>query len=86
VNADEALRRAWEIGTEDATDEVMDEYERLLPVLVEAGYAVDLGHTWRYTKKGIERVGQLGPDADVEEPITRDDFTSDLRKVARPDE
>jgi hypothetical protein len=37
--ADAILVRAWALSVEDASDQVMDELEALLPALVAAGYA-----------------------------------------------
>lgn len=64
------------------TDDVMDEYERLLPALIEAGYVESDDDTWSYTPKGIERVEELGLDQ-KRESFTREDFLSDLRKVSK---
>lgn len=62
MHPDDALVRAWNLGGEDYTDEIMDEYEALLPTLIEAGYVESNGHTWNYTKKGVERALALcGP-------------------------
>jgi hypothetical protein len=60
MNADEALRRAWPLLVEDATDEVMDELETLIPVLVEAGYAESDDYIWRTTPAAHARAAELG--------------------------
>jgi len=66
VDADEALIAAWNLGMGDAgwTDAVMDEAKRLLPVLVEAGYAETQGATWKFTPEGVARAKELQPEQD----------------------
>jgi hypothetical protein len=43
------------------TDKVMDEAERLLPILVDAGYAAtdDAEWTWRFTPEGVARAEEI---------------------------
>jgi hypothetical protein len=64
VDTDEALIAAWNLGMDDAgwTDAVMDEAERLLPVLLQAGYAETQGRTWNFTPKGVARAMELQPE------------------------
>jgi hypothetical protein len=64
VDGDEALRRAWPLLIEDATDEVMGELEKLIPALVEAGYAEVDGEIWRTTPAAQKRAKELGLDND----------------------
>jgi hypothetical protein len=64
-DADKALARAWRLGAEDYTPELEDAFEKLLPTLVEAGYAATEGHTWHFTGKGVERAEVIAPDRDV---------------------
>jgi DNA-binding IclR family transcriptional regulator len=63
MDADEALIRAFNLGTDDAgwTEEVMDKAELLLPSLIEAGYAArdDETNTWRLTKTGVARHDEI---------------------------
>jgi len=63
---DETLLRAWELGVEDITDAVEEEFSILLPPLIEAGYVSeepwgdDSGWVlWRFTPAGVERANQL---------------------------
>ena len=63
-DADAILVRAWLLAVEDATDEVYDEFERLLPALIEAGYAESDGEVWNFTRAGIARANELAPDPD----------------------
>jgi hypothetical protein len=65
VTADEALMRAWTLAVEDYTDEVEDEFEILIPTLVEAGYAETDGWTWNFTDNGIERAEALEEGAET---------------------
>jgi hypothetical protein len=44
------------------TDEVMDEFERLLPLLAGAGYADVDEHTWHFTLRGVARAEMIAPD------------------------
>jgi hypothetical protein len=44
------------------TDAVLDEAERLLPTLVDAGYAEAEGLTWKFTPQGVARAMELQPD------------------------
>lgn len=62
TDADKALRRAWLLGDEDYTDEVMDEFETLLPTLVAAGYAERDADTWNFTPKGVARAEVVAPE------------------------
>jgi hypothetical protein len=64
MDADEALTRAWPLLVENATDEVMDELEALIPVLVEAGYAEADEYIWRTTPAAHRRAAELGLDAE----------------------
>lgn len=63
MDADEALLRAWNLGMDEAgwTDKVMDEAERLLPMLVDAGYAAtdDAAWTWRFSPEGVARAEEI---------------------------
>jgi hypothetical protein len=63
MDADEALMRAWTLGLDEEgwTDKVIDEAERLLPILVDAGYAAtdDDASTWRFTPEGVARAKEL---------------------------
>jgi len=63
LSVDEALIRAWNLGldSEGWTDSVMDEAERLLPVLIRAGYAAtdDAGAKWWFTEGGVARASEL---------------------------
>jgi hypothetical protein len=56
---DTALMRAWNLGMDEAgwSEAVMDEAERLLPTLLDAGYVGidDNAGTWWFTKEGIAR-------------------------------
>ncbi len=61
-DADRALARAWQIADEDMTDEVMDEYARLLPTLIAAGYAEADEDTWHFTRKGAARAEVVEPN------------------------
>jgi hypothetical protein len=61
MDADAALIEAWNLGEgEDGwSDAVMAEAERLLPILVEAGYATTEANKWNFTPKGVERAIEL---------------------------
>jgi hypothetical protein len=61
VTSDEALLRAWQLGDDEDgwSDAVMDEAERLLPILISAGYAETKGATWSFTPAGVERAMEL---------------------------
>jgi hypothetical protein len=63
MDADAALIQAWELGMDEAgwTDAVMDEAERLLPILIQAGYAATDAEkwTWWFTDKGVARAEEL---------------------------
>ena len=61
MDADAALTKAWDLGEgEDGwSDAVMLEAERLLPTLIEAGYAETEGDTWNFTVTGVERAMEL---------------------------
>jgi hypothetical protein len=66
MDADTALIRAWDLGMDDAgwTEEVMEEADKLLPILVAAGYAAvdnetSTSYTWRFTEKGVARVDEI---------------------------
>jgi hypothetical protein len=66
MDADTALKRAFDLGMDEAgwTDEVMAEAEKLLPNLLAAGYAaVDdrtgTSYTWRFTDKGVARMNEI---------------------------
>lgn len=60
MNGDEALTRAWPLLVENATDEVTDELETLIPALVEAGYAEADDYVWRTTPAAHVRAAELG--------------------------
>ena len=56
MEPDVALLRAWELADEEHTDAVADEFELLLPTLIQAGYAdAPTEHTWRFTPDGVRR-------------------------------
>jgi hypothetical protein len=59
MTADEALLRSWNLGDAGWTPAVEDEVERLLPILIEAGYASTYHATWRYTPEGVARYEEL---------------------------
>ena len=61
MDADAALIQAWRLGDDDEgwSDTVMQEAERLLPILVEAGYAERGEGTWAFTGKGAARALEL---------------------------
>ena len=61
-DVDAVLSRAYVLALEDATDEVYDEFEKLLPPLIEAGYVESDGNTWRFSPAGIQRAKELLPD------------------------
>lgn len=72
MDPDDALMEAWNLGMDDAgwSDAVMDEAERLLPILVQAGYAETKGSTWNFTPKGVARAMELqsaDPDEDEQQ-------------------
>jgi hypothetical protein len=67
MDADAALIAAWNLGMDEQgwSDAVMDEADRLLPTLVEAGYAETDGWMWKFTPEGVTRARELalwGPD------------------------
>lgn len=62
---DRKLCRAHEIFLGDLSDETDAELARILPVLVDAGYVEEYGHSptgslWRFTESGISRGEELG--------------------------
>ena len=61
MDADAALVRTWNLGEGEYgwSDAVMDEAERLLPILIEAGYAETKGNTWNFTAMGVARAVEL---------------------------
>ena len=66
MTADEALIAAFELGMEsnDWTDADEEEAERLLPSLIEAGYAEvtstgEFYDTWAFTPAGVARYDVL---------------------------
>jgi hypothetical protein len=66
---DRSLGRAWEITSEDLSDETDAELGDLLPPLVAAGYVEvsgesESGHFWAFTQKGVRRIEALGLDVD----------------------
>lgn len=61
-DTDTILVRAWLLAVEDATDEVYDEFETLLPPLIEAGYVASDGALWNFTPAGVARAEELCPD------------------------
>lgn len=65
---DEVLLRAWTIDDEEEgwTDAVMEEVERLLPILVRAGYAEADGYKWTFTDAGMQRASELERNAERE--------------------
>jgi hypothetical protein len=65
---DAVLLRAWTIDDEEDgwTDAVMEEAERLLPILVKAGYARTDEQSWSLTEAGAERALALERAAERE--------------------
>ena len=63
MDVDETLMAAWNLGMDDEgwTDAVMEEAERLLPMLVDAGYAAtdDQAGTWWFTPAGVAQATVL---------------------------
>lgn len=63
MDADAALMQAWQLGMDEAgwTAAAMDEAERLLPILIHAGYAAtdDEESKWWFTDKGVARAEEL---------------------------
>jgi hypothetical protein len=63
LDADTALREAWRLGRdhESWTDDVVQRAAKLLPLLLEVGYAeTDTeSHSWRLTERGIARAEEL---------------------------
>jgi hypothetical protein len=61
VDADAALMQAWKLGEGDDgwSDAVIEEAERLLPTLIEAGCAETKDATWNFTAKGVARAMEL---------------------------
>jgi hypothetical protein len=62
VDPDEALIEAWNLGEADEgwSETTMEMAERLLPILITAGYAETKDATWNFTQKGIARAMELG--------------------------
>jgi|RhiMethySRZTD1v2_1073278.scaffolds.fasta_scaffold648450_2 hypothetical protein len=60
---DETLLYAWELAKAGDTDAV-EAFERVLPLLIRAGYAEANRFTWQFTAKGIERAEAMlsGPE------------------------
>lgn len=63
---DEQLLRAFDLSSEEFSDDVEAELNALVPVLIEAGYVKerpwgdDPDHfLWSFTKAGVERSKQL---------------------------
>jgi hypothetical protein len=64
MDADEALTEAWLLGEgeEGWSDAVMETAERLLPILIAAGYVEATDAKWNFTAKGVARAMELeGP-------------------------
>jgi hypothetical protein len=64
---DEALCRAWSLRLKDTSNDVDEELEKLLPLLIEAGYVRVWGHSptgsfWAWTESGVKRAEELGCD------------------------
>jgi hypothetical protein len=61
VDPDDALIKAWNLGEDEDgwSDAATDEADRLLPILIEAGFAETEGATWNFTVKGVARVMEL---------------------------
>ena len=59
MDADNALLLVSELADHDHTDAVADEFERLLPTLIEAGYVEADDYTWRLTPEGVARAELL---------------------------
>jgi hypothetical protein len=53
--------QAWKLGEGDEgwSDAVMEEAERLLPILIEAGYVETKDTIWNFTAKGVARAMKL---------------------------
>jgi hypothetical protein len=68
MRPDEALLQAWMLGYGENgwSEAVMDEAERLLPVLIEAGYAETKGATWHFTPNGVARAMELEASTSTE--------------------
>jgi hypothetical protein len=66
VDADTALIEAWNLGMDDDgwSDAVMKAAERLLPILLEVGYAAvdDAADMWWFTVAGVARAEELDAD------------------------
>jgi hypothetical protein len=64
-----ALRRAWNLGERDDgwSDAVMEEVERLLPILIEAGYVETKDATWNFSAKGVARAMELDREPSSDE-------------------
>ena len=63
---DEPLLRAWETPTSEQTlDEFLGEVERLLAILVPAGYVTvnEEAETWSFTQEGVRRWEELQTDS-----------------------
>ena len=63
MDADDALRRAWSLGMDEAgwSDAAMDEAECLLPTLLKAGYVTvdEESGTWAFRTAGVARAEAL---------------------------
>ena len=56
--SDAALMLAWELF-DDHTEAALDEIERLIPILVAAGFAEAEDHAWHFTPRGVARAEEL---------------------------
>jgi hypothetical protein len=60
---DRVVIRAWELSSEDYTDEVYAAFEEMLPMLEAAGYVDADEHLWRWTAEGVARAEALTGEA-----------------------
>jgi hypothetical protein len=58
---DDTLLYAWELAKSGDTHAV-EAFERVLPLLIRAGYAEANRFTWQFTPKGVERAQALLSD------------------------
>jgi len=74
METDEALIRAWNLGMDEAgwSDAVMDEAERLLPTLLDAGYVTvdEEARTWAFSTEGVARAEALDDRSEGEQTTT----------------
>jgi hypothetical protein len=58
---DETLLYAWELA-KAGDNHAVEAFERVLPLLIRAGYAEANRFTWQFTPKGVERAEALLAD------------------------